>query len=232
MSYTTLRRKQTEPYGELNAANLKVLKEDTYLQAVAEQEEGTVLLTNKNNALPLLEDERNITLFGHAVVQPVYRNQSAGSRAYAGMTGVEPIKAFMAAGFKPNAKLYQAYKKSATERRTGTGHFFADESSDVPQWALGEEDISFYTDEIKQTWSDGFNDVAIVLLSREGGEGVELYMETPAEGISQLALHQEEKDLLQMIKDSGKFKKTIVLLNSGNPMELGWLDEYNVDAAL
>ena len=35
-----------------------------------------------------------------------------------------------------------------------------------------------------------------------------------------------------MINDSGKFKKIIVLINSGNAMELGWLDEYHVDACL
>ena len=49
------------------------------------------------------------------------------------------------------------------------------------------------------------------MFAREGGEGSELYMEDP-EGISQLALHQSEKDLLQMINDSGKFEKIIVLL--------------------
>ena len=38
--------------------------------------------------------------------------------------------------------------------------------------------------------------------------------------------------MLQMIQDSGRFEKTIVLINSGNPMELGWLDEYGVDACL
>ena len=219
-------------YGDRNKDTLKVLKEDTYAQAVREQEEGTVLLWNPEGALPLQEEERMVTLFGHAVVQPVYRNQSAGSRAYASAGGVDLYKALGTAGFKVNPRMYQAYRTSATQRLTGTGHFFADESSDVPAWSLGEENIAFYTDELKATWEEDFNDVAIVMLAREGGEGVELYMETPTEGISQLALHQEEKDLLQMIKDSGKFSKTIVLINSGNPMELDWLEEYDVDAAL
>ena len=38
-------------YGDINAKTLKVLKEDTYTEAVQEQEEGTVLLYNKDNAL-------------------------------------------------------------------------------------------------------------------------------------------------------------------------------------
>ena len=45
-------------YGDINAKTLKVLKEDTYTEAVQEQEEGTVLLYNKDNALPLSKDEQ------------------------------------------------------------------------------------------------------------------------------------------------------------------------------
>ena len=219
-------------YGEPNAQSLKALKEDAYAQAIREQEEGTVLLWNKNNALPLAEQERQVSLFGHAIVQPLYRNQSAGSRAYESVGGIDPYKAFGQAGFKVNPKLYAAYRKSTTARMTGTGHFFADSNTTVASWSLGEEPISFYGDDLKATWESGFNDVAVVMLAREGGEGVELYMQTPTEGISQLALSQDEKDLFQMIKDSGAFKKTIVLINSGNPMEMDWLEEYDIDAAL
>lgn len=220
-------------YGELDKKNLKALKEASYAQAVLEQEEGTVLLYNKDNALPLSEKGTQVTLFGHAVAEPLYRNQSAGSRAYDSSTGVDLYKAMGQAGFKVNPKLYNAYRKSTAERKTGTAtSFFAGHDADASSWSLGEEPISFYTDELKATWETQFNDAAIVMLSREGGEGVELYMETPTEGISALALSQEEKDLLAMIRDSGKFGKTIVLLNAGNPMEVDWLEEYEVDAVL
>lgn len=220
-------------YGELNKTNIKKLKEDSYAHAVQEQEEGTVLLYNKDNALPLAADEVQVTLFGHAVVDPVYRNHSAGSRAYEGNTGIDLYKAMGQAKFKVNPKLYNAYRKSATERKTGTAtSFFAEGGADASAWSIGEEPISFYTDDLKSTWETQFNQVAVVMLAREGGEGVELYMETPTEGISQLALCQEEKDLLAMIRDSGKFGKTVVLLNSGNPMEVDWVEEYDVDAVL
>ena len=218
-------------YGDINAKTLKVLKEDTYTEAVQEQEEGTVLLYNKDNALPLSKDEQ-ISLFGHAVVQPLYRNQSAGSRAYSTKTGVDLYKALGTLKFKVNPKLYNAYRQSKTERKTGAGTFFAENADPSALWSLGEEPISFYTDDVKSSWATGFNDVAIVMLAREGGEGVELYTQTPTEGISQLALSQDEKDLLAMIRDSGSFKKTVVLLNTGNPMEVNWVEEYDVDAVL
>lgn len=39
-------------YGELNAENLQTLISDTYAESVTEQEEGSVLLKNEDNALP------------------------------------------------------------------------------------------------------------------------------------------------------------------------------------
>lgn len=216
-------------YGDLNAENLQKLIADTYGQSVAEEEEGAVLLKNDNNALPLTEDETRITLFGHAVAQPLYKSHSGGSSGYEGEYCIDLYTAMKEAGFEINDTLYEAYQSSDTERLNGSVNGITLEQSD---WALGEENISFYTDELRQSWADDYNDVAVVMLTREGGEGSELYQEDPSEGISQLALHQEEKDLLQMIKDSGNFEKTIVLINSGNAMELGWLDEYGVDACL
>ena len=109
-----------------------------------------------------------------------------------------------------NPGLYNAYRQSATARNTGTATSFFAEGDGGNTWSLGEEPIEFYTDEIKATWAEQFNKVAIVMFARQGGEGVELLMETPTEGISQLALSQDEKDLLAMIRDSGDFDKTIV----------------------
>ena len=110
---------------------------------------------------------------------------------------------------------------------------------------IGELDVSVYTP--VQSSFDDYGDAAIVVLRRYGGEEGELnhgmgdgglddgnrtpWEDGPA-GVPELSLHQEEKDLLNMIRTSGKFDKTIVLVNSGYAMDLGWLDEYDVDACL
>lgn len=216
-------------YGELNAENLQKLIQDTYDESVLEEEEGAVLLKNENNSLPLQSNELNVTLFGHAVAQPLYKAASAGSKGFQGEYCISLYDALKDSGFKINDILFDAYEASSTARGNGAYDF---QNKVQNKWSLGEESISFYTDEVKKSWENDYNDVAIVMLAREGGEGSEMYMEDPAEGISQLALHQDEKDMLQMINESGKFKKIIVLINSGNPMELDWLDEYNVDACL
>ena len=218
-------------YGEKTGDTLKELISDTFDQNVAEEEEGAVLLKNDNNTLPLTSDETSVTLFGHSVVQPLYRADSAGSTAYEGEEGVDLHSALQTAGFAINDTLYKAYESSSTHRQVGGYNMMTEETTD---WKFGEEDISFYTDDLKNSWSETYNDVAIVMLTREGGEGSEIYMEDSEEGISQLALHQSEKDMLKMIQDSGKFSKTVVLINSGNAMELGWLneEEYGVDACM
>ncbi len=215
-------------YGELNADNLQKLISDTYEEAVAEEAEGAVLLKNDNNALPLADTEKKITLLGHAVAQPLYKNASAGSKGYNSAEGIDLYTALKNQGFEINDTLYNAYKNSSTERGTGAFDFVTQTSS---VHSMGEENISFYTDELKSSFAD-YSDVALIMFAREGGEGMELALEDDFEGISQLALHQEEKDLLNMVKESGVFKKVIVLINSGNPMELEWLDEYGVDACV
>ena len=216
-------------YGELNGDNLKKLLADADEQVITEEEEGAVLLKNDNSALPLTSDETSVTLFGHAVAQPLWRNHSAGSSSYSTEEGIDLYEALKNTGFSINDTLYNAYVNSSTSRSAGGFNWATQET--LP-WSFGEEDISFYTDELRNSWENDYNDVAIVMLAREGGEGNELSYEDQEDGISQLALHQKEKDLLRMIQDSGKFDKTIVLINSGNPMELGWLDEYGVDACL
>lgn len=220
-------------YGELNADNLQTLIEDTYEEAVLEEEEGAVLLRNEAQALPLKGNE-HITLFGHAMVQPVYNGGGANSSAAGGQYVINPYEAFVQAGFSVNDTLYQAYEKSDTTRVASNNLQIAGGPNgggygDPP--VLGEESSDFYTDELKASWSEDYHDAAIVMLAREGGEDKELMMEDP-EGISALALHQDEKDLLEMITASEKFDKVIVLLNSAFPMEVEWLKEYDVDACL
>lgn len=225
----------TSEFGDYSAENLQKLIQATYDESVLEQEEGSVLLRNNNSALPLSPNS-HVTLFGHAVVQPVYA--PGGANSGAASTGTYVIDLYQAlkdVGFSINDTLYDAYKNSSTSRvasnnltisggPNSTGDFNA-----AP--VLGEEPKSFYTAQLQQSWENDYNDVAIVMLAREGGEDCEMMMEDP-DGISALALHQDEKDMLAMIRDSGKFSKIVVLLNSAYPMELGWMDEYNVDACL
>ena len=130
-------------YGELNAENLQKLIADTYAESAREEAEGAVLLENHNEALPLAEGERSVTLFGHAVVQPLYRSAAAGSKGYESGYGVSLVQAMTDAGFDVNMALVEAYEASPSKRNAGGLNFATREYSEP---SLGEEDISFYTD--------------------------------------------------------------------------------------
>ena len=106
-------------------------------------------------------------------------------------------------GFEINDTLYNAY--SSMEPRTGEGGF--------PPWGDGiknymgtgncEAPKSIYTEEVLDSLDD-YNDAAIVVLAREAGEGRDMPVsevdETTGETISSLALHQNEKDMLEIVK--------------------------------
>ncbi len=223
-------------FGELSDTNLDKLIEACYQQVIEEEEEGAVLVRNENAALPLQKEERRITLFGRAVADPIYRGGGAGSSLTTDNAEVtiDLYEAFSSAGFEINDTLYNAYKESSTKRVNVMvgGGVDAYNIGQMPD--IGEESAEFYTEELKESWANDYNDVAVIMLSRFGGEGNEMYTHAKDDDgteISQLALYKDERDLLKMVQESG-FEKTILLLNSCYPMELGSLDEYGVDACL
>lgn len=206
---------------DLSDDGLEAMLADSDTHDIQTMTEGAVLLKNDNAALPLSDDEKRITLFGRASADPVYRGNSGGP-ALDENRQVSLYDALTAEGFEINQTLFDAYAASDVQRVKAD-----------PDWFIGEVDSSFYTDELKASYENDYNDAAVIVFSRDGGEGKDLAT-VDRDGISHLALHDTERDLLQMVADSGKFDKTIVLINSAYPMELGWLDEetYGVDAAL
>lgn len=211
-------------YGALNAENCAKLIADENAFNVQAMEEGAVLLRNEKNALPLKDSERGVTFFGNSVANPVYATNGGGS-SFKASRGGGLYDAFKSAGFKINDKMFDAYKNSGVKRVS---------SSESGKSDIGEVDQSFYTSDLKNSYANEYNDVAVVLFTRYGGEGVDLDHIADADGVPLLSLHKEEEDLLKMIKASNKFKKTIVLINSPFPMDVEWIENsaYGVDACL
>ena len=204
-----------EADGTITDAGKAQLMSDLRAHNVQTMEEGAVLLKN-DGALPFNEDIKKVTLLGRATADPVYRNTSGGP-SFNAANGVSLKSALESAGYSVNQTVYNAYASSDKYRDKVTGD-------------IGEEDPDFFTSDIVSSFSD-YNDAAIVMLSRYSGEGNDL-LTKDVDGISQLALHPDEKYALEMANQH--FDKVILLVNSGNPLELGWLDEqgYGVDAAL
>lgn len=209
-------------FGELNKENSKKLIEAENQFNIQAMEEGAVMLRNEEGALPLKSNERSITLFGNSVADPVYATNGGGS-SFKSSRGGSLYDAFKSAGFKINDTMFNAYKNSGVRRVSNA----SDKAS------IGEVPKSFYTSELQNSYANDYNDVAIVLFTRYGGEGVDLKT-TDADGVPMLSFHQQEKDLMKMIADSNKFGKIIVLVNSPFPMDIEWIEDaqYKVDACL
>ena len=211
-------------YGDLTVENLARLKADA--EAFVEQEmvEGAVLLENNDNALPLAGGERKVTLFGLATAKPYYKNSSAGGNNDPSRE-VSFYTALKEKGFEINDTLYNAYLVPDPSENTQGGGFFGNSAPSV-----NEKPADFYTDDIKKSFAD-YKDVAIVMIGRGGGESADISLKDD-EGISGLALHKNEADMLKMINESGQFDKIILIVNCAYPLELNYLEEYNIDAVL
>lgn len=191
--------------------------------------EGAVLLKN-DGALPIKEKAK-ISLFGIS--------SSGGSTSGSGSGEVKGEKATLedvlkSKGFEVNPTLSDFYGKSSHKHGTGAG---PGGGSAMGDWKVDEVPQSEYTSEVKNSYAD-YNDAAIVVFSRKGGEGGDLPMEMSRFGgeadQSYLELSKEEKDLLRGIKASGTFEKVLVIINSAGSMELGFVDqeEFGVDGCL
>ena len=190
-------------------------------------QEGAVLLKDQNSALPLAEGTA-VNLFGYGSVDPIYGG--SGSGASDTSSNIDLVTGLTNAGFTVNQELVDFYKKSGVSRAAQKGF-------EGSNFTPAEVPAAQYTDTLLQN-AKAFSDVAIVTFSRVGGEGGDLPQDMYAAGYSKtddgrhyLELTQDEEDLLALIKAQG-FGKVIVLVNSSNAMELGFLEDDSIDAAL
>ena len=183
--------------------------------------EGCVLLYNKEGALPLTENEVNISLFGRGSVDFAYDTSGGGGSLNRGDFGLpssrEPDnfacltleEVLTNNGKKVNPVLVEFYKASEL-RRAAAGRR-------NPTAIIGEVPLSEYTGEVRASYED-YKDAAIVVLGRRAGEGADI--PTTPEGLGDgdgihnyLQVQDYEVDLAKEAKEAG-FKKVIVVLNS------------------
>lgn len=189
------------------------------------QAEGTVLMTNKNNALPFAKNSK-VTFFGYNTVDMALGGTGSGGVSPSAGRKIDLVKA-CENKIDMNKTIYDFYQQKYDDKvgfveTTGWGGTTLNFRT-VNK--VNEISANDFTQEVKNSF-DSYNDVAIFVMTRIGGEGSDLNVSN-----SYLTLSDEEKSVLQAIKD-GNFKKRIVLVNTFNTPELGWLDDYNIYACL
>ena len=196
--------------------------------------EGTVLLWNNNNALPLKNDSK-ISLFGTNQLPSNYITSGEGSGAHAANTN-DSLKACLEAdGVKVNPDLYSKYEIAGMGKKWKMFNSWPNGDLNVVEFSVNE--VKF--DEIKTTADatvSQYGDAAIMIISRNGSENGDLNFNAP-ESINgnYQDLTNEEKDILDNLvkyKNDGKIKNIVLVLNTCNPMQMKNISKYDIDACL
>ncbi len=178
--------------------------------------EGIVLLKNDNNALPLGQNgAETVAFFGITHIQTFLVGYGSGGDVK------PPYRVTLADALsrnelvKPDQELFDAYSKWAQAnplRAGGWGNwpFYA------PEMYLTSEQIQAAA---KRTGT------AVIMIGRAAGEDRECRLEPGS-----YYLTDAEKYFLKEV--TGAFKKTIVLLNVGNVIDMAWVKDYKIDALM
>lgn len=204
-----------------------VVNETQVAREVTEQieEEGLVLLRNENKALPMKETKANV--FGFASDAIIYGG--SGSGAADESKNVNLSTALENVGIEVNEELAEFYKTKNDEAKAKNGVTIA-----LSDYSVKEPSVEDYENGLLENAKE-FSDTAIVVFGRAGGEGADMPMDMGAyeggtEGRHYMELTENEEAMFDMVKEN--FEKVIVLINSSSPMELGFLENEKVDAAM
>ena len=204
-------------------------------------EEGTVLLKNENNALPLSKDEtQKLSLLGFSSYYPVQGgdmgsslNENKGTDA----DTVDFVEALDAKGFKINEDLQKLYKSLEADFKTEVNmwgnimeyyHITAPATDGV---FASKEPSQEKMDSVDDKWKDSMDDYNVMLVtigrsSTENGtylpgvDGVDA-----SQNLNQtdpLGLSDDERDLINaaVAEKENNGGKVIVMLNNANAMEI------------
>ena len=198
-------------------------------------EEGMVLLKNENAALPLYTPESDssvsqkvrVSVFGKNSVNIAYGGSGSGGANTSNV--VDLYTALEEAGFEYNPVLKAFYENNDKSGPARKGNSKDLDSGDTVILSTAETPQSLYTADVTASYQE-YTDAAIVVITRIGGEGFDLPRTmVGATGYRNqddhfLQLDQNEEDLIAAVCEAD-FDKVILLVNSGQALELGFLEE-------
>ena len=219
---STLAEGETEGYARYFESKYNSIAE---LKAAGEAKvrevegEGIVLLKNDNNVLPLKEGS-DVALVGVTILDPVYGGTGSGAVDANGAANYYDV--MTQAGYNVvDKELLDYYVEKEAKRN-------AHEIGEI-KWS-----------KVKKNNGDtiGNGEDVIFVVGRVGGEGNDVTV-TIDDTLDDDYLKLNENELsilegLKELKDDGKIRSITMIINSANPMSVGFLNDeaYGVDAAL
>lgn len=203
-------------------------------------DEGIVLLKNEDNALPL-DGVSKLNVFGWSSTNPIYGGTGSGSVDTA--TCITLLQGLEDAGYELNTEISDFYVNFLSERPPVE---MGGQDWTIPEPSMQEyEDAGIFED------AKEFSDTALVVIARTGGENADLptsitdedtfeytggwsgysgvryssYADDIDPSKSYLELSNREQAMVKRVCE--EFDNVVVVVNSANAMELGWLDEYD-----
>lgn len=219
---STLAEGETEGYARYFESKYNSIAE---LKAAGEAKvrevegEGIVLLKNDNNILPLKEGS-DVALVGVTILDPVYGGTGSGAVDANGAANYYDV--MTQAGYNVVDKALLDYYVEKEAKRN------AHEIGEI-KWS-----------KVKKNNGDtiGNGEDVIFVVGRVGGEGNDVTV-TIDDTLDDDYLKLNENELsilegLKELKDEGKIRSITMIINSANPMSVGFLNDeaYGVDAAL
>lgn len=219
---STLAEGETEGYARYFESKYNSIAE---LKAAGEAKvrevegEGIVLLKNNNNVLPLKEGS-DVALVGVTILDPVYGGTGSGAVDANGAANYYDV--MTQAGYNVVDKALLDYYVEKEAKRN------AHEIGEI-KWS-----------KVKKNNGDtiGNGEDVIFVVGRVGGEGNDVTV-TIDDTLDDDYLKLNENELsilegLKELKDDGKIRSITMIINSANPMSVGFLNDeaYGVDAAL
>lgn len=223
--------------------------------ALAEQiqEEGTVLVKNENDSLPLSKtDDLKLNVFGWAVTDWVISGSGSGQVKRGGsvdfLTALEEYGEENNLDIEYNTELIEYYRDFRNKReRSIAGSHAGSETEGNPGGSgslhsfnyefsrLYEPEMEDYSQSLLDN-AEGFSETAIVVIGRVSGESNDSpkvqYKNCSGTGMpdeqyidetrTYLEISTEEEALLKYVGEN--YDNVVVLINSTNVMELGFMD--------
>ena len=225
------------PSGHYSDAEIADTKVKAEALAAEVEAEGTVLVQNNDNTLPLAADNKKVNVFGWASTAWLGGGSGSGG---VNAVNTDLLAALTAYGIEYNTELTDMYK----DFQPGREYAKTLKSRPEQSGRLYEPDISnttYYTQSMLDN-AKNFSDTAIVVIGRLAGESNDAtkqqYKRTEKGGDivvddtrTMLELTTEEENLLTYV--GANYAHVVVLINSTNVMELGQIETIpGVDACL
>ncbi len=169
-------------------------------------EEGTVLLKNDNDVLPI-KDEK-ISVFGRCQINYFYVGYGSGGDVNQPYE-VSLIDGLKNNGVRLNEELLAIYEKWCADNPINHGFW--------GHWPMNYPEMELSADVVKKAGEN--SDKAIVVLGRAAGEDRENKLEKGS-----YYLTDTEINMLNLV--TANFDKVIVIMNCGNIVDMSWVKDY------